>query len=237
MDPRLPSADRDAKEKHISTQNHWKNFDNQTLYNAVHDEDFIKHLEACGGLSECPDLEITRRFWEQAATILEVGPWRGRVIEGLIKRGYSGEITAIEHSKYWSDQLQKRYKNIKVLHQDLLQADLPRKFEVILWLWTGIADFGPTEQEKATIKLAHALKPGGTLIVDCFDYTMRHHNKESFQDGQYYEVPVKQGLLRGYFPSRNELLHYANKAGLELIKVLPYVASDVHRTLYLFRRI
>ena len=145
----------------------WTNNDNNNFYELVTPAG-LAQLAVKSGLDSCCDIELLRPFWENALSVLEVGAGYGRVIQYLIDNGFKGKITAIERSQAFMEWLQLHFANrVDLRNLDIHDcSQVEDKFDTILFLWSGIADFTFNEQNIIISNLCELLQPGGQLILD-----------------------------------------------------------------------
>jgi len=194
----------------------WGNTDNTAFYEAI-SVDTLQQFAEKAGLSTGCDLDLLKPYWSKAQSILEVGAGYGRVIDYLMKHHFTGQITAIERCNVFFNHLQKQffeYPNVELVHGDIMQVDLPQKFDLILVLWSGIADFSHQEQSAFVLKLANFLKTGGDFIIDTMPQKVLPLMCTEQRGDQTFLTMVNNKIVCTYEPSAQEILHYAQLADL-----------------------
>ncbi len=186
----------------------------------------LQKLAKTGGLDTNCDLKLLAPYFSQGKSILEVGAGYGRVIDYLLTYNFSKNITGIERCSGMHNYLKTRYKsnnNINLLQCDLFnlsQTITYKKFDVILWLWGGIYDFSPLEQQRAVEILSKLLNKNGTLILDTLtEGTTPLGAKRSgkITDGEYL-LKSNNATIRVYGPSMLEIRQYAFLSGLSNVQ-------------------
>jgi SAM-dependent methyltransferase len=145
----------------------WTNYDNNYFYETVTPAG-LAQLAIKSGLDLCCDVELLRPYWENAKSLLEIGAGYGRVIQYLIDNEFKGKITAVERSQAFMKWLRLNFSKVATLKNlDIHDcSQIHDRFDTILFLWSGIADFTLKEQNKIISNLCKLLQPGGRLIFD-----------------------------------------------------------------------
>ena len=144
----------------------WINVDNAELYEKM-PLDFFMSVAAQGGLDTCNDVAAIKNYIDNAVSILEIGAGYSRVINFILKQNYNGQITAIERNLKLYQHLQQVYSDkITLVNTDIQKVKLNTKYDLILWMWTGICEFSKPEQQAVIKMLADYLSPQGFLIID-----------------------------------------------------------------------
>ncbi len=177
-----------------------------------------------GGFVACKDIDLVYNDYLASATsILEVGAGYGRVVDFLMKKKFSNSITAIEQAQELVEVLFKKYhsiKNVHVLCFDLLNDAFKEKYDRVIWTFSGLVDFGKTEQEAMITKLSQALNENGFLIIEIPQLTTL--TNAEFVEGQFIKMQTPYGIIESYIPNEVEIKMYAEHAGLKLEKIIPY---------------
>jgi phospholipid N-methyltransferase len=192
-----------------------------------------------GGFVACKDVELVyAEYLSHATSILEVGAGYGRVVDFLIKNKFPNTITALEQAQELVDLLTKKYrslKNVQVLHFDLLHDEFTAKYDCILWMFSGLVDFGKTEQVAMITKLSKALNKNGYLMIEIPQLTTL--TNAEFVEGQFIKMQTPYGIIESYIPNEAELNTYAEQAGLTLDKVLRYqTTTNKDRVIFVLQK-
>ena len=196
---------------------------NVNFYNAIN----LRTFTASAGLDSCPDLETM----EAALTpdrgsmkVLEVGAGYGRVVRWLLGKGY-GKVVAIERSVA-ADEIERRQADevaagrLEFLRQDVRDLATEERFDLILWMFSGISDFSPEEQHRVLGNLAKHLAPGGQLVLD-LPPTQRSNATRVEGKTQVIEIP---GLptYHGTVPTVSDIEGLAQRLGFAQVEQIPY---------------
>jgi len=176
---------------------HWK-----TLYPLLFDERRFA--------SACEEVEEVIRFAKLSppAAVLDLGcgPARHSVI--LAQKGF--DVTGVDRSSYLIKKAEEHMKAANVLI-DLVKADMrqsvrPRKYELILNLYTSFGYFRDRTDDLAVVRnVKDSLKPGGMFILETLskDYLVGKNcptRWEELPDGtlsvQHYEVQCNWSRLQ-----------------------------------------
>lgn len=159
----------------------------------------------------CPDLEDTRRELQRTfpekhgkmfdvngtmpGSILVAGTGFGREISWMLKNASPFlDITAVDHAKRIVREvglLYAKHPQVHVVQQNIL--DLPHswkgKFDLVLWMWSGIVEFLGDEKETALLSLADMLRPDGILVLEKLSHVANVKIKTQFHtEGQFVIV-------------------------------------------------
>jgi len=201
----------------------WHNKDNNAFYETVKVEG-LKELAEKGGLASCCDVKALEPYWSQAQSILEVGAGYGRVIDYLLKHQFKGTITAVERCDVFCKYLEEQFgahQQVQLLQGDILSLGDIGRYDLILVLWTTVADFSPIEQSLLFMELANLLHENGQLIVDSIPDDVAPLESKKCAS-QFYIMQVSNALVHGYMVSANEVKQYGENAGF----------SNSHQILY-----
>jgi len=205
-------------EQSITTAIDWTNDDNDAFYTAVNVEG-LKALAEKGSLADGCDVRALKPYWESANTILDAASGYGRVIETLLQEGFQGEITAIERNAVLYEHLQSHYANRVTLHKlDLHNCSaITERFDVILFLWSSLADFAPMEQAAIVQQLAKLLAPQGILILDTMPVGVVPISGKSI-NRQLFSIKKNCSIVYAYISTLQEIQDYAIAAQLVLLE-------------------
>ncbi len=210
----------------ITEECSWSNYDNSDFYENINIAD-MQELAAIGGLSTGCDIEKLKPYWSKAKSILEVGAGYGRVIQSLLNNNFSGKITAIERSNILFQNLQQHYgDNVALLHNDIHNCqNIDDTFDIVLFLWSGIADFLPIEQQHIINNLAKLLNNGGKLILDTMPDKTTPLGMEKSKIQRVYKQIHNDCVVYTYSISIEEIDSYAQSAGLTNVRHIPYMTD------------
>jgi hypothetical protein len=212
-----------AKE-YLNKIHDWNNDDNAQYYDAISLETFQKFVEL-GGLDTYCDLALLHSQIMRANAILEVAAGCGRALDGLLQMGYQNKVVAVERcSKFYSllqKYTQKKAFDIEVIHADIRNFHSTQKFDLILWLWSGMCDFTTEEQFSVLEKLLFHLNFGGLIVLDTMPCSFVPGNAV-WSSEHYSVIPGgENSYLYVYTPSNEEIDCYARNLGLQ-VKHIPY---------------
>jgi phospholipid N-methyltransferase len=214
----------------------WSNIDNSHYYEHV-PYAIQKGFTIIGGLDVFSDLKLAKKYIDNAKSILEVGAGYGRVVDYLLQNNFRGKITAIEKSTKFFALLQSKYSNrVNLNLDDIATFTTKEKFDLILWMWSGISDFSKDEQIFVLRHLFNLLTDEGILILDTFSHSIKPANAITSHE-QSYIIHVDECTLYGYIPSPEEVNGYSNHVGFKKVEYLPYkTVTNRDRALYILTR-
>jgi len=125
-------------------------------------------------------IEIINKLLDEG-TILDVGSSIGIFIEGLKRNHTKLEITACDLNIESCEKLKQKYKDIKVIHGDVLKIEETKKFEIIT-LWDTFEHI--VSPKELLEKILNLLKPNGFFIFstpNTASYEWKIMNKEHIQ--------------------------------------------------------
>lgn len=198
--------------------------------------DNLSELAHIGGFDSWKDMEIAYPHVKDGSSILELGAAYGRCLDYLLTQNYEGEITAIEQSPKFIEHLESAYRGkVDIIHGDFKSHLFNKRFDAILWMWSGILDFSEEEQQLAIEKLNSILNAKGVLIIDTprigFQTFAEHDNSQSL----HHESPY--GNLQCYIPSLKELDTLTKNAGFSTIEQVDYeTATAKQRSLFIVKK-
>ncbi len=194
----------------------WSNKDNNAFYEAVK-ADGLKELARKAGLVSGCDMKVLTPYWTKAESILEVGAGYGRVIDYLLEHQFKGTITAVERCNTLFDHLETQFgehKNVHLVHQDILELDIDNigSFDLVLMLWSGLADFLPKEQRLVFKKLGILCAKMGKCIIDTLPEFIIPLNSDSTCDQRTYKQQINNATIFTYSISLAEVKKTARLA-------------------------
>jgi SAM-dependent methyltransferase len=209
----------------------WSNKDNFDFHANI-PIDLLKEYAVMGGLDTCCDVELLLPYINKASSILEIGAGYGRVLEYLLKIGYTGKITAIERSPQYCEVLRKSFSHrVDIKEMDVMNFESDEKFDLILCLWSGFAEFNREEQKTLVEKISKKLTMNGILCIDSI--TNKHPVKNttiSMRKHKY--IKTLWGEIHGYFPSILEITRYRASLNIYMSRIF-YLNNHFLRNFYL----
>ncbi|MCL5261539.1 MAG: class I SAM-dependent methyltransferase [Gammaproteobacteria bacterium] len=185
----------------------WNNFCNAEFYAKLTSKE-MEELANVAGLSDCHDLQLIIPHIINAQSVLEIGAGNGRVLKCLIKHGFR-DISAIERDRKFCDILGKEFgKDVAIHCTDLHNFNTEKKFDAILWLWSGIVDFSRDEQYTILSRLSSLLTPGGVIAIDTVSQTPKPSKYYVYIKGKDYIIKIGDKIIFGYNPSRTDIKKY-----------------------------
>lgn len=214
--------------------NTWKNENNLESYNSVSVE-FLKNSAVKGGLDSGCDVDILKPYLAKANSVLELGAGYGRVLQNLILRGYSGEIVGVEQSNKFYQELKKIWaSNIEIINSDIKSINSKKRFDLILFLWSGICDFAKEEQSKILLKIKSFLNPQGIVVLDTTPVLVKPLNASIAYDQYCLIKGDNNSVFSMYTPSVEDIKKYAKRTGLCYKKDITYLtATNRKRIMYI----
>ena len=216
----------------------WTNYDNQEFYETLSLEDF-KKFAACAGLTAYSDLRAIDEYIKPSKSILEIGAGFGRVIDYLLKNYPAKSVVGIESCQKLFDFLTRKYKansQVRILKQDIHSLKIDLKQDLILWMWSGVADFSPLEQTIILKNLKAILSDQGVLIVDTISPNRTPVGMEK-QEPQVFLLNYHGSTIHTYSLTNEEIDTYAQELLLK-VKHLDYITTTGRiRSLHIFTKI
>ncbi|MCW5588844.1 MAG: class I SAM-dependent methyltransferase [Legionellales bacterium] len=223
------------------TNSIWANKDNIAFYDDIEIET-LKNLAQQGGIADGYDVNLIFDHIKNTKKILEVGAGYGRVISFLLKHHYYGRIVAVEKSQRMCEILKSQFNSIiKLYHTDILLFQTKEKFDVILWLWSGICDFNKYEQPLIIKSLVKKLESGGKLIIDSLSPThtpvSSENNQEALLNRDHLIKVNNEVSVHAYLPTPQEITSYAEQLAVNSIEHMPYITpTQRNRNLYIIQK-
>lgn len=214
--------------------NTWSNADNHSFYDNA--EVILTDWSKMGGLTNCPDLKAISAYIQKANTLLELGAGFGRVMQYLSNHYPDKQLFAIERSQQLYTKLQQlNLPNTTLYHSDIQKFNSNLKYDLILWMWSGLTDFAKDEQQNIIGHIQKFLTATGYFIIETFPHDVTPANG-SIEDNQNYTLTAENKQLHGYIPSPQEMQTYADALNLNLIELIHYTTdSGRKRKLYVLQ--
>jgi len=132
--------------------------------------------------------------------------------------------------------LKARFGDLVTLEpQDIIDLKLSVKADAVMWLWSGILELTPEEQQQSICKVYENLKPNGLLIIESPYKTVKFVGE--LKQDQRVVVNTDWGRLEAYMPTEEEIRVYANKAGFSELNMHHYKSiTGLDRVFYLLRK-
>lgn len=225
------SNDKQPHVQDVDTKT-WTNKDNKAFYEKVPIGYFID-VATQGGLDDGNDILAIKHYIKNTGSILEVGAGYGRVIENLLKQGFCGHLTAIERNPVLCKHLQENFgEKIEIICHDILHTTLTNKYDLILWMWTGICEFSKDEQPLVINLLSNSLNANGLLVIDVVPIECTTQNSLD-KDKHNRIITTSYGNNYCYLPDSSEIDEYARYSGLKQREIIAY-QTKTNKTNYLY---
>jgi SAM-dependent methyltransferase len=221
------------------TKENWTNSKNATFYEETAHCQKLEKLAEQAGLHTGVDVQSIFPLLFPEQRVLEVGGAYGRVVQHLLDLGYQGKVDVIEKNQIFYELLSRKFSvesnQVNVIYGDVLTQNFIEKYNVVLWLWAGIADFSKQEQATLFQKFSMLLKPKGVLIVDtvvptslCNGFTL---------DGKNYVLPIERSTMYGYNPDLDDFNFYLQSTDLKISNTIKYCTTTKRdRLIYFFQK-
>jgi trans-aconitate methyltransferase len=206
---------------------------NIPFYRKINIERF-RELAKLIGLERSPEIDLIFPQIAQARTVVELGAGYGRIVNALLDKGFQGNIIAIERSPELLEYLREQFAHcasVSIHETDFRHFKPESKVDAALWMWSGVLEFSPEEQEATIENIGQQLSPGGVLVIEIPD-DIKYVGQRL--DLHHIRVETEWGTLLAYMPSHEEMLRFARKAGFARTEVIRYItATGLKRMLYL----
>lgn len=195
----------------------------------------LRELAAIQGLTQTPEIPLLMPLIKDARLLIEIGAGYGRIIKGLKNNGFRGKIVAQERCPELCAVLRSDCADeAEVFQADIKRQLYPEQPDALLWMWSGILEFTPEEQQTVIRRLFAHLKCDGILVIE-IPREIRHVGKPI--DERRIIVDTEWGRLDAYLPSEEELLDYTEKAGFTPLQTIHYqTESGLKRSMYVFKK-
>lgn len=209
--------------------------DNFAFYKQINLKDF-KHFAHLTGFDTGIDIEILYPHIKDFKNLAELGAGYGRAIHFLKQKGFEGTITAVDRVERFLTSLKEKYGDgIQTHHQDIRDLHFKTPVDGIMWLWSGISELNPKEQEQSVIDIYNNLTEGGLFILESPYKQIKIVGEH--KSPQHITLTTEWGRLDAYLPSEEEVKTYAKKAGFSSFETLHYQSqTDLDRVFYLLRK-
>lgn len=217
----------------MSSHTDWNNQDNQRFYEFLKPTGLYQFAKTAG-ISHGNDLAPLTEVCSAANHILEVGAGYGRVIDFLLNQGHDNQITAIEYCWNSYSYLTQKYKQteqLTLVHQDICDYKPTNQFDLILHLWSGLADFPKPKQPDIVKKLAKLLAQNGTLVIDSYALEVMPLSSKA-SSPQSFEMTINSHIKYIDEPTTEDIKSYADLAQLNYVECIK-CQSNIGRNRYL----
>ncbi len=167
----------------------------------------VEDLVEQAGLQTNPDIDRIRNEIRGAKSILEIGSGSGRVIRAVRSLNPSASLVGLEPAAslfvdlkaYFSGDRQTQIIRKRI--QDYARWNL-KKFDLVLWMFSGYADLSLSEKRNALKMTARLMSKHGRLIIDLA--AGKSSNATAEQD-RLSIIRRPYGDYRGILPTDHEL--------------------------------
>jgi SAM-dependent methyltransferase len=211
------------------------NDQNLLFYNNIGLDPFME-LSVKGGFSSYKDMEMIASYIPADASVLELGAGFGRCLNYFIENGHKGKLTGIEYSKPLVKYLQEKFQGkAEILNADIKQLELKEKYDIALWMWSGIIDFSSEEQILSCKRIYDVLNANGRLFIDVPRLgvqTIANH-----LDHQHLVLTTEYGEIHAFIPDKHDMENIKEKVGFARLEKIEYAtATDKKRTVYMLEK-
>ena len=215
---------------------HQMNIENIGFYDQIKPSGLRKLAEE-RGMDSCNDVKAIHSIIEQANHILEVGAGYGRVLDYLLTYHPKIQADAIEPAGTMFKYLKAKYQDqVNICNTSLQMIETKASYDLILWLWTGMADMSWSEQIDAIETLFGKLDCGGTLIIDVYPEQSLPINMAS-TTSHIYTLNTSGATIDTYWRSREGLNEIALDIGFSSFSEITYfTGTESKRHLCLLSR-
>ncbi len=209
---------------------------NLEFYRLMKLEKFKQFAELLG-LDTGADLEIIYPLIQKSNSVVELGTGYGRVVDTLFRKGYKGQITAVERVPEYVGFLENTFADqiasghLSISQQDIRQLSIELQADTILWLWSGILEQTDEEQEVSLSHCYQLLKPGGLMFIEA-PY-QKVHKVGEVADAKNITLKTEWGELHAYFTYPEDIKRLSEKCGFSSWELLVYkTATNLERAIY-----
>ncbi|HVD99408.1 MAG TPA: class I SAM-dependent methyltransferase [Cytophagaceae bacterium] len=209
---------------------------NLLFYNNIGLDPFME-LSVKGGFSSYKDMEMIAPYISPDDSILELGAGFGRCLNYFIDKGHKGKLTAVEYSTSLLNYLKEKFsEKVEILDADIKKLELKEKYDVALWMWSGIIDFSAAEQLDGCRRIYDALNPKGRLFIDVPRLgvqTIANH-----LDTQHLVLTTEYGDIHAYIPNDQDMENVRSVIGFSRLVKLEYeTTTEKKRTVYMLEKL
>ncbi|OHX68183.1 class I SAM-dependent methyltransferase [Flammeovirga pacifica] len=198
----------------------------------------FKHFADQIGLAKGEDLDQIYTTISNGKEIMEFGSGYGRIVKSLKKKGFKGNLYAVEIVDGLVEKLKlEEDDQVKVIHSDLRSLQWEENsLDYILWMWSGILELTSKEQEEVICKAYKWLKKGGAFIIECpMDKAISKVGMLS--NDKKIVVEQEWGVLNATLVEAEDVAFYSSKAGFESHSLHTYcTTTDLTRAIYTLKK-
>ena len=209
--------------------NAWSNTDNLYPYNNQ-PLGILEKFTFTSDISDNKDVDIIYdKLIKPSSSVLELGAGYGRVLRELITRGYEGKLSCVERDHKFCNILRRDFSSaVNIYCSDISTLDFNEKFDLILWMWSGFAEFSKCEQPLMLGKLSSSISISGHMVIDTI-YLDKNTSENQRNRLQCHHIKTKFGTYRRYFPSFEEIERYAKDSNLSIKNILHYTKTFTNK--------
>lgn len=198
--------------------------------------DVFRKLTEQSGFHTGIDLDMLMPYLHGAKTIAELGSGYGRCVYLLREKGFKGKILAVERIKTWVDFLQKsKFKDTEIIEQDIRRLSLPQKVDAVLWMWSGILEQNPEEQESSIARIHKLLNHNGYLFIETPDQNIKLIGNKI--DKHTIKVETEWGNIDAHLPYKEDISKISEKLKFSEMHTLRYSTEPgLERMLYILKK-
>ncbi|WP_448519913.1 class I SAM-dependent methyltransferase [Rhodoflexus sp.] len=193
----------------------------------------LREMAVLQGLERGPEIPLLMPFIRDAQLLIEIGAGYGRIVKALKTNGFKGKIVAQERCPELCQVLREECSQDAVIFEgDIKREHYPQNSDALLWMWSGMLEFTPEEQQAVIGQLFAHLNPGGVLALE-IPREIRYVGKPI--DERKIVVDTEWGRIDAYLPLEEELINYGLRAGFRHLETIHYQTdTGLKRSLYLF---
>ncbi|KXX71999.1 bifunctional 2-polyprenyl-6-hydroxyphenol methylase/3-demethylubiquinol 3-O-methyltransferase UbiG [Flammeovirga sp. SJP92] len=186
------------------------------------------------GLAEGEDIDQIYEEIKDSSLLIEFGSGYGRVIEALQTKKFQGKVVGVERVHELAELLkQKAGNNVTIVEDDLCYLDWHKeKADTILWMWSGILELTPEDQENVIKKAYNMLVDGGRLIIEC-PFNDSISKVGMLSNDKKIVVKEAWGVLDATLVETKDIENYSSNAGFSSHSLRKYVTTtNLTRAIY-----
>jgi SAM-dependent methyltransferase len=208
---------------------------NLLFYNNIGLDPF-RELSVKGGFSSYKDMELIATYISGDASVLELGAGFGRCLTYFVDKGHKGTLTGVEYSQPLVSHLKEKFAGkAEIINADIKKLELKQKYDIALWMWSGIIDFSKEEQIESCKRVYNILNERGRLFIDVPRLgvqTIANH-----LDNQHLVLTTEYGEIHAFIPDDTDMENIKKEVGFHRLVKMEYVTStDKKRTVYMLEK-